>query len=92
MSAMVLGLNVAYATGHENLDEGNAEAYELLGTYLQEQEPASAITTYTFYDSASEKIAEYTVENDALNPELNKLINKSDLLLEDGKQKVYMID
>ncbi|MFA0962520.1 hypothetical protein AB9P05_12015 [Roseivirga sp. BDSF3-8] len=92
MSALVLGLNTAYASGHDRTEESSNEVYELLGDYLKAQGETSAFTTYTFYNTSAEKVAEYIIENNALNPELNSLLNDSDLLLDGSETKLYLVD
>ena len=92
MSALVIGLNTAYASGHETIKEDNAEARELLGSYLREQSVVSAYTTYSFYNAEAELIAEYTLEGNEDNREVNKMLQNSNLLLEEGTTKLYIVE
>lgn len=92
VSAMVIGFQTAYATGHETAREGNTEAQELLGNYLDSQTTAPLNTTYSFYDSDAELVAEYTLEDSEASSKLTKMLQKSDLIMDKGKTKLYMVD
>lgn len=92
MSVMVIGFQTAYASGHETERKGNSEAHELLGTYLQSQTASEANTTYSFYNAEAELIAEFSMEENEESNELNKMLLKSELLMDEGRAKLYMVD
>jgi hypothetical protein len=92
MSAMVIGFQTAYASGHETERKGNSEARELLGTYLQSQATPAANTTYSFYNADAELVAEFCVKDNEESPELNQMLQKSELLMDEGSAKLYMVD